>query len=263
MTKAPPNLVGPVNETVVKVNNIPALGLLDTGSQISCVSQSFYEQHLSHIEIQSLDSLLQIEGVGGNLLPYTGFIEVEVTFPARVLGDEKTLACLLLVTSDTRYNAKCPILLGTNVISSCLQFHNDFKEENQLPMAWKVAFQCICMDSAKVEEVFEVKTETQVKVEANASCLIDCSSNDKVEWKTPYMLVEGDELTSLPGGLFITPLVVSRQISEKKFPVLVTNFSQKAVIIPSKATVGNVVPLTIALILQHNKTIYINNFYKI
>ena len=66
LNKAPQNLVGPANETYVKVNGKDVLALLDTGSQVSCISQNFYETHLSHLEIKSLETLLRIEGIGGS-----------------------------------------------------------------------------------------------------------------------------------------------------------------------------------------------------
>ena len=80
---------------------------------MSCISESFYYKFLSNIELQSLNNLLRIEGAGGQPLPYLGFIEANISFPSHVLGTEKCLTSLFLITPDTNYNQTCPVLIGT------------------------------------------------------------------------------------------------------------------------------------------------------
>ena len=63
-----PELVGKVNTVTIIVNNIPATALLDTGSCVSVLSESFYKEHFSDIHIQAIDDLIRIECADGHIL---------------------------------------------------------------------------------------------------------------------------------------------------------------------------------------------------
>ena len=109
-------MVGGSPEIDVKIHNIQCTALLDTGSQITTVSKSFYQNNLSHISLQNCQNLLRIEGVGGDVIPYLGFIVCELTIP---LTDTTsfTTTIPMLVVPDTKYNISTPCLIGTNVLS--------------------------------------------------------------------------------------------------------------------------------------------------
>ena len=52
--------------------------LLDTGSQVTTIPQSFYKQHLSEQEIKPLFDLLEEEGAAGQSVPYLGYVELAI-----------------------------------------------------------------------------------------------------------------------------------------------------------------------------------------
>ncbi|XP_053390712.1 uncharacterized protein LOC128553555 [Mercenaria mercenaria] len=56
-----PKLVGDVNEVNISVNKIGVSALLDTGSCVSLISESFYKEHLSDVELEPLTGVLNIE----------------------------------------------------------------------------------------------------------------------------------------------------------------------------------------------------------
>ena len=89
----------------MKLENIECTALLDTGSQISSISQSVYLKHFSHIALQPLENL-HVEGVTGQHLPYAGFIEIKLTVPIKLVGSSMSLNVLLLVVADTPYNSR-------------------------------------------------------------------------------------------------------------------------------------------------------------
>lgn len=55
--------------------------LLDTGSQVTTIPISVYNQHFSRQPVHPLNDLLQVEGAAGQEVPYLGYIEMTVTFP--------------------------------------------------------------------------------------------------------------------------------------------------------------------------------------
>ena len=59
-------LIGRVNEEQIMINGHPVTALLDTGSQVTHVSEAFCQTN--NIQIHHLDKLVEIEGTGGTLL---------------------------------------------------------------------------------------------------------------------------------------------------------------------------------------------------
>ena len=47
-TENPTNVLGDLSEGTIFIENKQARALIDTGSMVSTVSQSFYDQHLTH-----------------------------------------------------------------------------------------------------------------------------------------------------------------------------------------------------------------------
>ena len=113
-----PLLIGPACESDLKVNGVSARCLVDTGSQVSTVSHSFYKEHLADVPFHDMQQVLQIEVAGGAHLPYLGLIQVDLSFKKCVLGITDSIPALFLVVADTVYNSNVPILVGTNVLRS-------------------------------------------------------------------------------------------------------------------------------------------------
>ena len=111
-----PKILGDVNEANLEINNICTRALLDTGSCMSILSKSFYDQHLCHIEIKPLDEILHIECADGNTLPYFGFIEVSIT-AIEGIPELTSVSCIFLVIPETNYGSQTPVLLGTNILN--------------------------------------------------------------------------------------------------------------------------------------------------
>ena len=59
-------LIGRANEEQIIVNGHPVTALLDTGSQVTHISEAFCQAN--DIQINPLDQLVEIEGTGGTIL---------------------------------------------------------------------------------------------------------------------------------------------------------------------------------------------------
>ena len=75
-------MVGPSNVTEVEIGGVLGKALLDTGSQVTTVSESFVKGKLADFHVHSLDHILKVEGAGGNVIPYLGYIEAQIKLPA-------------------------------------------------------------------------------------------------------------------------------------------------------------------------------------
>ena len=109
-------IVGSANESTVYINGVETSGLIDTGSMITTVSESFYKSlsPLPHLHDMT-DVGLSIQGANGQSLhlEYKGYIESELSAP---LLSNCVFNIPLLVVSDMEYNRRVPIIVGTNVI---------------------------------------------------------------------------------------------------------------------------------------------------
>lgn len=92
-------IVGSANESTVYINGVETSGLIDTGSMITSVSESFYKSlsPLPHLHDMT-DLGLSIQGANGQSLPYKGYIEAEFSAP---LLSNCVFNVPLLVVSDT------------------------------------------------------------------------------------------------------------------------------------------------------------------
>ena len=59
-------LIGRANEEQIVINGHPVTALLDTGSQVTHISEAFCQAN--DIQIYPLDQLVEIEGTGGTVL---------------------------------------------------------------------------------------------------------------------------------------------------------------------------------------------------
>ncbi len=140
----PPVLVGSPNECLVDIEGVRVKCLIDSGSMVSSISDSFYRSQLSHLSLFPLDDLLTLTGAGGHRLPYSGYVEVSVFFP---LGHESpsfdlsSKAFALLVVTDTRYSADVPVLIGTNVLQS---LRDGLRESHGDKFQQKAELQVLC-----------------------------------------------------------------------------------------------------------------------
>ena len=70
------SLIGAANECVAAVNGWACLALLNTGSQITPISESFYKEHLTDCVIHPVESLLRVVGAAGQDVPFLGYVDV-------------------------------------------------------------------------------------------------------------------------------------------------------------------------------------------
>lgn len=93
--------------------------LVDTGSMVTTVTESFFNEHFSHMQRRDC-RWLGLKAANGLDIPYSGYIEVDVD----ILG-QRILGRGVLVVMDpvnvTLQNRKAvtPGLLGMNILSEC------------------------------------------------------------------------------------------------------------------------------------------------
>ena len=73
-------LIGRANEEQIVINGYPVTALLDTGSQVTHVSEAFCQA--KGLQINPLNQLVEIVGTGGgDSIKYVSYIEANLTLP--------------------------------------------------------------------------------------------------------------------------------------------------------------------------------------
>ena len=123
-------LIGPVNESTFILEGREYPALLDSGAQPSGISLELARK--LGLKIYQLDTLLDIEGFGGNDVPYLGYVEAHLQVKGISGMDEDSL---FLVVPDSNYTRRVLISIGTVHIERCLQLLKE-GEITKLPDSW-------------------------------------------------------------------------------------------------------------------------------
>lgn len=104
-------LVGPSNEGEVIVNGTQCQALIDSGSQVTTITDKFWKTH-PQLCLQSLrPSDVPIEGAAGQPVPHYGVLNIKLR-----LLDTTVNNVPVFVVPETEYRTRVPLLIGTNVI---------------------------------------------------------------------------------------------------------------------------------------------------
>ena len=201
MHNLPSNMIGNTPEVRIEVDNVRCKCLLDTGSQISTMSQGFYETHCLGKELQDCSKLIRIEGVGGNILPYHGYLNCKVSVP---LNDSVSFTKIIpfLVVNNTKYNKTVPILLGTNFISKIVT--ESTVQVSAMNSCVQIAVHIMQLNDRHLDKsmgVFSnVVTSSALQIPANSGIIVECQSTVVIPITRQIALIEqSNDIQVVPG----------------------------------------------------------------
>ena len=198
-------LVGHAPTLEVKMGGIPVVCLMDTGSQVTTVTESFFKEHLKTLAADVMDpkSWLVIRAANGIEIPYTGYIEIDM----EVCGIHVLKRGVLIVKDSTDLAShEVNGLLGTNVLMQVpvlKNMLNGMKTEAYRPTREAVSFA-------------RVAGHCPIRVPANSYVNVKARGRGSMD----SMLVEPLS-TPIPGNL----VVVNTLVEGSYFYVKVVNGS--------------------------------------
>ena len=99
------DLIGPANETEVIINGRKVNALLDTRSQITSISESYYNNHLSYYLLVPVDiPNLKVKQAGGSFILYLRMVIINIKIPHLT----STFKAKVVVVPDTDYHFTTP-----------------------------------------------------------------------------------------------------------------------------------------------------------
>lgn len=246
LEKLPKQLIGGKCTAAVQIGGTECNCLLDTGSQVTTIAQSFYNNHLSDQPIQPIDKLLAVEGANGQLVPYSGYIEVCIKFPKDFAQSEPEIHTLALVVPDVTSNNDVPLLIGTNTLDviyeQCSNQSTEWTSSSRYgyEQIWKVLSKRQKQASSGRLGLVKLKGRTNEILPAGQKILLEgyLVQSASVGNET-WALLEQPSESILPGGVFVDHcLITLPKHSPFKVPVCLRNETDHDVLLPSNCVLA-------------------------
>jgi hypothetical protein len=213
--------VGGKPVAMVKFGGISLKALLDTGSQVSTVSETFYEKHLSPGDNPYYEGkLFRLTCANRLEIPYIGIVLVDIEIRGKLIDNIG-----VLVVKDTELTkesrVEVPGIVGMNCLMKLPQLVSILTQEGAT---------CHKMDLNHKETKSRI-----VKISGKTGTIVPAASIVKVSVFSPSEL-EGpllvEPLSHSPKGVTLTPIVVNVKKGEC-FQIPVINFTDKDVVLSS------------------------------
>ena len=101
------NATGKVMRWSVRIEGKEALALVDTGSEVTTVSQAYFDQNRDHFTLRPKPAWFRMVAANTQSIPYSGYLVVDVTVGEEVIPD----SVIFVVAQSTE---EC--ILGMNIL---------------------------------------------------------------------------------------------------------------------------------------------------
>jgi hypothetical protein len=231
--------VGKCPEAVVRINGVDVKCLLDTGAQVSTVTESCFRENFA-CELQDVSKFIRITAANGLNIPYCGYFEGTVT----VLGKDFEHIGLLVVKDpdDESFSDRkrmVPGVLGSNALKLMQEGDSNFDGDSAEEGIWRNVmslYQEEVQVTNSYEGVVRLGMKKSVKIPARSVKQIDCSVKQPRKGQVMQAMVERiDGLAKhLPVGLAVGRTLV--EVNEKgHVPVQVAIFGDKDLFLAPKS----------------------------
>ena len=189
------------------------------------------------LPVQRVTDLVTVQGVGGQTLPYQGYVEADITI-RRKGGRPLTVPTLLLVVDDTTFHQKAPVLLGTNFLHVVWDRVQDAQEAWTSP-AWRLAMSAVGQHQTlarAAQPLGQVLCAAPVTVPPGECKQIAGGAKIPAVSLQASVILDSDGV-SLPGGLVSLPLVFRVKPGTDSIETVTSLFNPtlKPVTVPARA----------------------------
>ena len=241
----PSGLVGPRCEVSVSLEGVSCESIMDSGSQVTTVSECFYRNNLSHLPIHSINALLEIEGAGGQNVPYLGYIEACINFSQPIPGREEKLEVLALIVPECSFHSRTPLLIGTNVL---FRLYDHLLEQDGSGFIQKLCSKDLAMIFQHIARTHEIDSHAYpvklhgndpITIPAKQKCCVMGDVRLRKHCQNTAFLLEPHEQHRLPGSVFLEASLIDIPFnSRNKVTVVLCNLSEHNVILQPKSIVA-------------------------
>ena len=205
--------VGKCPVVVVEMGGVQVNCLLDSGSEVSTITESFFKKHFQGKDLLCTSGWLTLTAANGLDIPYVGYFELDVC----ALGINVAQRGILVVKDPEGKDARqrkqvVPGLVGMNIISKLKDMITDTDYKDNLSEEWKGVLQLdTCESSTSVIGFAKVAGKNKVRIPAESVSVIQATGLnggkmdytalvEPVSWSLPGDIVVVNTVTTVIGG---------------------------------------------------------------
>ena len=246
-----PQLVGESNTVAVNIQNVDCSALLDTGSTVSTIAESFYHEHLSSLPLQPLQDILDIECANGENLPYKGFVQCSISSPG--LPVSTVVEGLFLIVPDSPFNQSTPVLIGTNLLDHFIklcesEYGRQFLQRASLHTPWFLSFRSLRLQEKSLKrnknKLASLKCASKFIIPPNKTVDVSCFCDGSLPYKDTCAIVQPCK-DSIYSSLEICPIAIPYGQRHLPLNVPVTNLSEQTIVLSEKCIIAQLQPVTV------------------
>ena len=235
--------IGQCPEVTVLLGGQEICCLVDTGAQVSTVTESFFKQHFAgERDLVDVSTCIRITGSYGLDIPYLGYIELCLS----VAGKEFLNLGFLVVrdpidSATRRRKMKVPGVIGCNVLRDLREAveYKSVKDDPVLGPILALYGEARVQSSACSAGRVRIASKKPLLIPARSLRVVEATvqpaSTEEVYWGVVQELA----CYSCPKGFALAPAVV-KVTNTGRIPVQVANFSQDDFYISPRATIGTI-----------------------
>lgn len=231
--RLPRELIGTKSTGRVTIKGKVFSCLLDTGSQVTTVTKSYYDQYLSEEQIESLHDLLEVEGP---------MVCLCLTW---VMLRSESPSTLALVVSDTQTSSKSQILIGTNTLDVVYEIYTEANPDGHqpVPYGYRTVLKVLELRQKQCSDgnigLVRMHGKDKETIPAGKTVVLEGSVSVKEFHTERYAILEYPSASSLPGGLLVKTCLLNLPSSQPcKLPVIISNESEHDITIPARSVIA-------------------------
>lgn len=207
-----------------------------------------------------LNDILKLECADGNFMPYSGYIQVQIS--AVGIPSDHVQDCIFLVVPDTEYNKDVPLLIGTNILAEFLghcksKLGDNFLQNSALHTSWYLAFRCMVLRERELKKsknrlaLIRSAESRHITIPANSSVTIKGVTTKELDFHpTCAMMIETED-SIIPSDFDITPAVITYKFGKNGLvDVQITNVTTSTFNIPPRAILCELQPVSVDMTYQ-------------
>ena len=250
-------MVGTSSEVNVCIEGQTVSALLDTGSTVSTVSESYYQQHLQHLTLYPINDFLHIECADGGTLPYSGYIEASITSTGLPSCLDSSTKYPILVVPNSNYNGTVPVLLGTNILHHLLSsvhsnYGDQYLQRASLHTPWYLAFRMMTLQEKELQKqhnrlgIVKCAERKPVTIPPTTSVTVSGYIDKSIPYQSTPAILHATSDSAIPSDLDIEPTVIDYSYpAQSLVEVCVDNVTTRTVQIAPRSVLCEVQPVTI------------------
>ena len=241
-------LIGKSNVVFTYIDGQKVKVLLDTGAQISFMSEEYAKKR--GFKIHPIEKLVNFTGANGLAIDYSGYVEINLQLPQQKFNED----ILILVVPHIEYHNFVPVTLGTHTLETIDQHFVSNNLTKELDTEWRLVHQAILyrQSLAKDEILGQVRTTKSTKVPPFSTINISGSVRLPKGGYSLHVVAEDSNTSDLPDGINLTgEQYTNIGLGSSRVGVLLENQTEDIVTIKPKTTIcqlvlGNMVPKLVA-----------------